>query len=354
MRVQDTTASATSSGGINLSAGKVAPSHDADHVAHMLQLFDGLLGQKARRRKVRRIVEPLADLDAGHLAVEELVHDPGEDLAVGRGIEPVTPEVERHLLAREQHRLKSPAASGRAQARLSGHGAGTGGAAAAAARTIAGRGHAATAARTADVAAGAARVTIGRPLTIALDVAGLAAAADHVADGSPFTHGRAAALGAVDGASAGARATDGGTGVELDVAVAAAGAGDFAVDTGLEITLAGAGAVEGAVGLAAALAQGLGVAAGGAAGAAGQVAGVLRLAAEADVVRRRRCPAALGSAHQHAALSIPRTAALGGGAKGACSSSLAGTTAARAAAVALTGHLRTTVVATTGHGERDH
>ena len=45
-------------------------------VVDVLELFERLLGQKARRAEIGSVVEPVAALDAGDLAIEELVEHP--------------------------------------------------------------------------------------------------------------------------------------------------------------------------------------------------------------------------------------------------------------------------------------
>src|SRR5207237_5385456 len=88
-----------------LHAGRSLPQEleDAEEVLHVLELLDRLAREEARGLQIRRLVEPVAALDAGHLAVEELVHHPCEQLAVALRLEPGAREIERHLLAREQH-----------------------------------------------------------------------------------------------------------------------------------------------------------------------------------------------------------------------------------------------------------
>ena len=70
----------------------------------MLHLLERLAREELRGLEVGRVVQPVTDLDAGDLAVEELVEHPLEQLAVARRIELGARKVEGHLLAREQHR----------------------------------------------------------------------------------------------------------------------------------------------------------------------------------------------------------------------------------------------------------
>ena len=76
---------------------------DAQEVVDVLELLDRLPGEEARRVEIGRVVQPVAALDAGHLAVKELVDDPAQDLPVARGDQARASEVERHLLARKKH-----------------------------------------------------------------------------------------------------------------------------------------------------------------------------------------------------------------------------------------------------------
>jgi hypothetical protein len=82
--------------------------HDAQEVVDVLHLLERLPGQEARGVDVGGVVQPVADLDAGHLAVEELVEHPAQELAIALRIELGAAEVERHLLAGEQHGAKLP------------------------------------------------------------------------------------------------------------------------------------------------------------------------------------------------------------------------------------------------------
>ena len=76
---------------------------DAEEVLHVLELLDGLAGEEARSLQIGSVVQPAAALDAGHFAVQELVHHPGEQPRVALGMKLRAAEIEGHLLAREQH-----------------------------------------------------------------------------------------------------------------------------------------------------------------------------------------------------------------------------------------------------------
>ena len=69
----------------------------------MLHLLERLPREELRGVEVGRVVEPVTDLDAGDLAVEELVEHPLEERAIARRVELGAAEIERHLLARQQH-----------------------------------------------------------------------------------------------------------------------------------------------------------------------------------------------------------------------------------------------------------
>ena len=56
--------------------------------------------------EIRRVVQPVTDLDAGHFAVQELIEHPLEERLVSDGVERLAPEVEGHLLARQQHEVQ--------------------------------------------------------------------------------------------------------------------------------------------------------------------------------------------------------------------------------------------------------
>ena len=73
-----------------------------ESVAHYVER---LAREKLRGLEVRRVVEPVTDLDAGDLAVEELVEHPFEELAIAGGLELGAAKIERHFLARQQHRM---------------------------------------------------------------------------------------------------------------------------------------------------------------------------------------------------------------------------------------------------------
>ena len=77
--------------------------HDAQEVIDVLHLLERLPREELRGLEVGRVVQPVPDLDAGDLAVEELVEHPLEQLLVARRIELGSAEVEGHLVAREQH-----------------------------------------------------------------------------------------------------------------------------------------------------------------------------------------------------------------------------------------------------------
>lgn len=82
--------------------------HDLQEVADVLQLFDGLFGEEARRVEIRRGVEPVADLNPGDLAVQELREDPREELTIAGGVELRATEVKTHFFAGEEHGLPKP------------------------------------------------------------------------------------------------------------------------------------------------------------------------------------------------------------------------------------------------------
>ena len=77
---------------------------DAQEVVDVLELLDGLAREEPRRVEIGRLVQPMAALDAGDLAVQELVDDPAEQGAVALRRQASRPEIERHFLARKQHR----------------------------------------------------------------------------------------------------------------------------------------------------------------------------------------------------------------------------------------------------------
>jgi hypothetical protein len=85
------------------------PGFDAEHLLHphevadVLKLLDRLLGEEARGVDAGRVVQPLADLDAGDLTVQKLIQQPAEQCAIALRLELFAPEIERHLIAREQH-----------------------------------------------------------------------------------------------------------------------------------------------------------------------------------------------------------------------------------------------------------
>ena len=76
---------------------------DAEEVVDVLELLHRLAREEARGIEIGRCVQPMPALDAGHLAVEELVHHPAEQLAIPHRVEARAAEVKGHLLARQQH-----------------------------------------------------------------------------------------------------------------------------------------------------------------------------------------------------------------------------------------------------------
>jgi membrane dipeptidase len=78
---------------------RVQPEEDTD----MGQLLGGLPGKEGRRLKRRCPVQPVAALDARHLAIEELVEDPSQQGGIPRQPEPRPLEVEAQGLAGDQH-----------------------------------------------------------------------------------------------------------------------------------------------------------------------------------------------------------------------------------------------------------
>ena len=81
---------------------------DAQEIVHVLELLDRLPREEARGVEVGSGVEPVPALDAGDLAVEELVHHPAQERAVAARVEAGAAPVEGHLLAREQHVAHEP------------------------------------------------------------------------------------------------------------------------------------------------------------------------------------------------------------------------------------------------------
>src|SRR6267143_5587885 len=73
---------------------------DAQEVVDVLELLHRLPREEARSVEIGSRVEPVAALDAGDLAVEELVHHPAQERAVAARLQSRAAPVERHLLAR--------------------------------------------------------------------------------------------------------------------------------------------------------------------------------------------------------------------------------------------------------------
>ena len=59
--------------------------HDAQEVVDVLHLLERLPREELRGLEIGRVVQPVTDLDAGDLAVEELVEHPLEQLLVALG-----------------------------------------------------------------------------------------------------------------------------------------------------------------------------------------------------------------------------------------------------------------------------
>ena len=68
--------------------------HDAQEVVDVLHLLERLAREELRGLEIGRVVQPVTDLDAGDLAVEELVEHPLEELAVPDRVELGAPEIE--------------------------------------------------------------------------------------------------------------------------------------------------------------------------------------------------------------------------------------------------------------------
>ena len=78
---------------------------DSPDPLHVRELFGRLTREETRGRERRRPVEPMTALDAGDLAVEELVEDPREKITVTRltGIEAGASEIVLKLISLDQH-----------------------------------------------------------------------------------------------------------------------------------------------------------------------------------------------------------------------------------------------------------
>src|SRR5262249_28738478 len=69
------------------------------------ELLGRLTGEEGGGLQGRSAVEPVPDLDAGHLAVEELVDDPSQEGAVARKPEARSAEIEAQLVPAHAHGL---------------------------------------------------------------------------------------------------------------------------------------------------------------------------------------------------------------------------------------------------------
>ena len=78
---------------------------DAEEDPDVRELLTRLPGEEGGGLEGGSAVEPVSDLDAGHLAVEELVDDPREQRAVAGQPEARLAEVEAQLVATHAHRL---------------------------------------------------------------------------------------------------------------------------------------------------------------------------------------------------------------------------------------------------------
>ena len=74
--------------------------HDAQKVIDVLHLLERLAREELGSVEIRRVVQPVTDLDAGHFAVQKLIEHPLEERFVSDGVERLAPEVKGHLLAR--------------------------------------------------------------------------------------------------------------------------------------------------------------------------------------------------------------------------------------------------------------
>ena len=76
---------------------------DPEEVVDVLHLLERLAREKFGGLEIGRVVEPVADLNAGDFAVQELVGHPAEQAPVAIRVQPRSAEIERHLFPREQH-----------------------------------------------------------------------------------------------------------------------------------------------------------------------------------------------------------------------------------------------------------
>ncbi len=80
----------------------VQPEKDAD----VGQLLHGLAREEGRRLERRRRVEPVAALDAGDFAVEELVKNPSQELSIPGKTEAGAVKVEAESVPWDEHRVR--------------------------------------------------------------------------------------------------------------------------------------------------------------------------------------------------------------------------------------------------------